>query len=317
MYRVQAFAIDGVAVSAEMLMKHTGTPHFQGYIEFTKKVGCRECCATLGGRAYCSQRRGSQLEATAYCCDPTKAGFLGGPWKHGEPSADVPGKRNDLDDFLEVARQQGLAAAARASPSTYVRNYRGAQAYLDIMYVPRWRPVRVFFLEGPPDTGKSSLVYDTFGYGHVYTVPSQCPLWFDGYRGQDVLFIDEYQGSIEREALLRLLDGHPWQVQVKGGFRHAEYTCVVLASNHPFALWREAGVRRRFIRGGYFRLSGRRGQYGGFADVLRGTAEFTDGLCGVVRRVLDFGNRGGVDGDVLTGIPLGAGYWMQPNTAKA
>jgi len=292
-------------------VKYTlGTPHFQGYIEFRTKVGRRRCVTALGGRAHVEPRRGTQLEASKYCCDPAKAGFLDGPWQYGKPTDDTQGRRTDLDEFCRLALVQGMSACAEASPSTYVRNYRGIASFVELLYKPAWRQVRCFYFEGASGCGKSSLVYDTFGHDGVYAVPREYPLWFDNYRGQDILFLDEYQGLIVRETLLRLLDGHPVQLEVKGGFRHARYHCVVLASNRPFGLWSDDAVRRRFKHGGgYFRLSGERGSYSGLASYLRGEAsEVADGLG--VRRVVGVQSApGGLTGD----MPSGACHWSAPN----
>jgi len=243
-----------------------GTPHYQGYVEFKdskRQSGCRKA---LGGRAHVEPRRGSQAEAIAYC---TKEGTRAlGPWRHGEPA----GPRG-LGPFIQRLRDgASLCVAACEDPETYARN-RGACRDFAAWLEPRaWRNLSCFYLVGETGTGKSALVYDTFGYENVYTLASQSPLWFDRYSGQRVLFIDEFEGSIVRETLLRILDGHPFDGPIKGGFSGGQWTVVVLASNFDFYSGFDPALKRRFDRGGFFRVDGRRGDPGHvyLSGVLRG-----------------------------------------------
>jgi len=250
-----------------------GTYHYQGFLQLYAKAGRHQARSLLGGRAHLEERRGSAQQAIDYCLkDDTRAD---GPWRFGEPvlgRGHTGGRQSALSRVLEVVRAGGsLEEAAAVDPAAYVRVYRGVQHLQELLAPPPvWRAVRCFFLEGPSGCGKSSLVYDSFAPADVYSLAKQAPLWFNGYRGQRVLFIDEYQGLIAREELLLILDGHRYAAEYKGGFASAGWDCVVLASNYPFQLWHDAAVRRRFERGGYFRLSGGRGQYAGLQQRLRG-----------------------------------------------
>lgn len=156
---------------------------------------------------------------------------------------------------------------AAIEPATFARHSRGLHAVEEATYVGAWRNVKCFFIYGPSGCGKSSLVYDTFGYADVYALASQSPLWFDGYRGQRVLLIDEYSRLFAREAFLRMLDGHPFSCAVKGAFVPARYTVVVLCSNYPLWVQFDDAERRRFLGwggqhgGGIWKLAGQRGDH--------------------------------------------------------
>jgi len=266
-----------------------GTPHFQGFIQFKRKLGRKQAVQHVGRGAHLEKRQGSVEEATNYCLK--EEGRLEGPWRFGHRSEGPGGRETStLPAILDLVRGGGsLVDAAALSPSTFVRNYRGISAYRDLVQPHTgWRDVQCFFLEGPPGCGKSSLVYETFDPKDVYTLAKQAPLWFNSYLGQRVLFIDEYQGSIVREELLRVLDGHRYLAEYKGGFCPAAWTCVVIASNFGFGLWRDGAVRRRFDRGGYFRLNGRRGEYPLLAQRMRG--DTVDELDSGVKQVQGFFN---------------------------
>lgn len=114
-----------------------------------------------------------------------------------------------------------------------------------------------------------SLRFARPGYDHVYALAGKSPLWFDSYEGEPVLLIDEYQGGIDAEALLRIVDGHPYQAPCKHGFIPARWTVVVIVSNYELFSCMPPELKRRF-GGGVHELLGRRGDYVGLGEQLRG-----------------------------------------------
>lgn len=255
----------------------SGTEHWQGYIEFFKQIRVNACCKSLGGRAHVEPRRGSQQQAIDYATKSSTR--IGGPWRIGEPAVLQPGRRTD---YLEVAQEvvggASLASVASSAPGVFVRYSRGLERLAFYSYKPAWRSVKCFFLCGPPGTGKTSFVYDTFGYENVYVMAGGKLEWFDGYQGQDVLLIDEYSGGIESQALLRLLDGHPYQMPVKGDFVWARYTRVFITANEHWLQGASPALKRRFASGGYFSLERQRGGYPELAEFVRGVGEFPECL---------------------------------------
>jgi hypothetical protein len=216
-------------------------------------------------------RRGSQDQAVAYCSKAESR--VEGPWSYGKLRVD---RRHTFELLAGRVRDgEPSSVVAQEAPQLYVRYARGLQALEQATFSPVWRDVSCFFIEGGTGCGKSSLVYDSLGYAGVYALASSSPLWFDGYEAQAALFIDEYSGDIAREALLRILDGHPYRAPVKGGFRMARWTCVIVVSN--FDLWRsfDDATMRRFLGsverpgGGIWKLVGRRGDHGLLGERLR------------------------------------------------
>lgn len=258
-----------------------GTPHFQGYIEFSKQVRRKWADEALGGHhAHLEPRRGTQVQAVAYASKHESR--IDGPWTFGS----APAATRTFKELCEaVAQGEDPRVVAQEAPDLAVKHWRGYEWLAAQAYKPKWRDVRVFFLTGPTGTGKSSLVYDTFGYDNVYSLASEGPpLWFGSYRRQRVLFIDEYKGSIERETLLKILDGHPFEAPVKGGFVWARWDVVVFASNNdPTPSWDDA-LRRRLRTGGRFRVERSRGQYGDLAGLLRGDVGLGVGVSEIPER---------------------------------
>lgn len=75
---------------------------------------------------------------------------------------------------------------------------------------------RNIWLYGPSGNGKTSLVYKTFDIRDIYV--KNCNKWFDGYKGQKVIFVDEVQPSwIGLSALKTWADRYPFNPEVKNG----------------------------------------------------------------------------------------------------
>lgn len=110
------------------------------------------------------------------------------------------------------------------------------------------RDVQVTCLYGPPGSGKTSWVYQTFT--DVCRVTSyKHP--FDAYAGEDVLVLDEFNSQLSLEFMNNLLDRYPLMLPARYYDRVAEFSQVVIVSNHaPWDLYRGDKVvtRRAFAR---------------------------------------------------------------------
>ena len=97
----------------------------------------------------------------------------------------------------------------------YVRYYRTLKTIAADHQVPLpiERTCKVFW--GPTGTGKSRTAWEQAGPS-AYT---KCPRtkWWDGYRDQESVIIDEFRGAIDISHLLRWLDRYPVNVEIKGG----------------------------------------------------------------------------------------------------
>lgn len=248
----------------------TGRLHWQGYVEFGTPIRKRQAGLAIGGGAHVEKRHGTQEQASEYA---TKLDTrVDGPWRIGTPALGQ-GARTDIYDLSADVRS-GLKRRAIVEKHTHlcIKYARGVEyARTNLIQAATWREVRAYFLHGTTGTGKSSFVYETHGHDNVYTLPSQKRTWFDRYDGEPVLLIDEYANGIERETLLRWLDGHPLQVEVKGDHVIAQWTTVYVISNDDwYEHWCPA-TKRRFQRGGKFLLERSRGRYPELAEyALRG-----------------------------------------------
>lgn len=210
-----------------------GTPHIQAYVALTRNnkkrwAGWKKAIP----RAHFEVRQGSEKRASDYC-------------KKGEQPKDEWEKYHEMgptfglnaDVWLEVGvlDHRGLdgtlASIARAMadgelmvqevcqeyPETYIRFNRGLEL-LEQRLVPGRcadTPKEVHVWVGPTGCGKSlharSLCTQPYVWGpHMKE-------WFQKYRYQKHVILEEFRGQLAFDFMLILLDRYDMQVMLKGG----------------------------------------------------------------------------------------------------
>lgn len=228
------------------LAPSTGHRHVQGYIELKKAVGRRTLQALLrAGSCFCEGAKGSSQDNIDYCTreqnpDGTPKRQPGtSAFKWGTPGDASRGRRSDIVQLRDSLNEgKSLYDVAQDLPAALAHSFRFAQWYRG-EYLRRsvlsYRVLDVYFVEGPTSTGKSRWVYDRWPRASVFPWTLRNPMWFDGYEQQDVLLIDEVDpGEISVANWLRLLDGYPMQLPVKGSSAVAAWSSVVIVSNTDF-----------------------------------------------------------------------------------
>lgn len=210
-----------------------GTPHIQGYIVF-KDAKTRSAVSKILPRAWLAPR--SPKSTPEQCRN-----YIVGPYskkgkdKPANPNAvevgTIPsqGKRNDLEDFHDAIkagkRGRELSENHLAVRAKYPRleqtlvNEEDEQRAID-MFKSGAKP-EVHVRWGAPGVGKSRYIYDNHNAEDIYELNlgdgSKQSVWWDGYRGQPVILINDFEGELGWKYLLRLLDRYPFRMQVKGG----------------------------------------------------------------------------------------------------
>lgn len=111
------------------------------------------------------------------------------------------------------------------------------------------------YVWGTSGLAKSGVVQQFFGARNVFTVTEYDKGFiFDGYKGQDVLFLDEFKGNgIPFKKLLKIMQGYPFECDIKGSHIWAGWKKVIIASSvSPLELYRgldpKDGERLQFWR---------------------------------------------------------------------
>lgn len=218
----------------------SGTPHLQGYLEADTTVSLPWLKNSISPRAHWEPARGSQQSNVDYCSK--EQGRLEGPWTFGKKSAQ--GQRSDLAQACDLVLQHGgLLRAMEECPTTVARYGRGLQL-VDALNKGKKRNREGFIKPtievrfGDSGVGKTRYFFDNYPGMYVNTTHAEPgTLWFDGYDGEDEILFDDFNGGIPFRQFLRLLDGYPMRVQIKGTFAYVLATRVFITSNHAPWEW--------------------------------------------------------------------------------
>lgn len=216
--------------------------HFQGYLECRGKKSMKQLHEIEGlERAHFEIRRGSQQQAIAYATKTDDETYLEGPWTHGDPKAQ--GQRNDLLDVKEkIDKKRPISEVQQDHFATMIRYGKALKEYKRTITTPRNFKSKVYLFIGPPGKGKSTLMkLIARQLGSWYKVPAKkgSGLYFDDYDGQDVMILDEFDGSVMPPTFFNgLCDEHEFVLTVHGGAGHQMVSpFIFIGSNYLPRQW--------------------------------------------------------------------------------
>lgn len=205
----------------------SGTPHYQGYVEFKRKKRLNGAKNIISRRGHFEARRGTAQEASDYC--KKDGNFI----ERGELSKSQRGRRTDL---LDIKKKIDEGADDKQIADEYFGTWcihrKALGAYRDLSAPPQFRgDLQVFVLWGESGVGKSRFAW----LMDPELWPNADPdlKWFDGYRGESTVLLDDYRGSSSESFFLRVLDIYPLRVPVKGSFVAWNPHRIWITSNKP------------------------------------------------------------------------------------
>lgn len=214
-------------VYGKELCPETNREHYQGFVVFnrTHRIPGAKRILGAGDGVHLEPRRGTRQQADEY------ARKDGDVKSYGRLEAFT---QNELF-------KQPISYLIKEHPAFYCRYHKGLEM-LKSFDVPKWRDVEVHILWGEPGTGKTRHVMEM---DDVYKIDSPYK-WWDGYQGESILLIDDYQeGMIDRGMLLNICDGYKLRLETKGGHTWALWKKVYITSNNNPALWMCKAMKRR------------------------------------------------------------------------
>lgn len=187
--------------------KESKIPHIQGYIEFLKRGKRLTTVKKLIPRAHWEIRRGSAKQAMEYC--KKDGNFI----EIGEMSEQ--GKRTDLLALKErIEKGETVDNLTMENPEVYHQYGRTMNKIEDICMRKKFRSEQTkgTWIFGKTGVGKSHKAYENYSPDTHYNLPEDNG-WWDAYKQQDTVVINEFRGSMSYGYLLQLAD--KWPINVK------------------------------------------------------------------------------------------------------
>ncbi len=201
----------------------TGKEHHQGWIQFLNPKDLGPVKRLIGGNPHCEPCFGTEFENEKYCSKDGKYTQLGKFVSQGQ--------RSDLEAIKKRIDNGGtMFDIWNNYPGDFVRYHPGFQKAIQLVQeynCPSWRNVEVEVYMGTTGTGKTRKAMESAGF----LIGGDELRWWDGYRGERTICIDEYANNVSCTTLLRLLDGYKKRLEIKGGFTWARWTKVIITTN--------------------------------------------------------------------------------------
>lgn len=220
-----------------------GTPHTHVYVVYANAV----MFATLQKRFYGSHiepANGSNQENRDYIRkegkwtdDEKKETNLGDTFEEsGELPADKASKGKESSEIYQMikggANNFEIMEAIPNAINKLDKIDRARQVFINNCQKNTFRKLDNTYLWGAPGVGKTRSVLEKYVYENVYRVTNYTHP-FDGYKGEDVLLLDEFYENIPINELLCIIDGYPLMLPCRYADKQACFTKVFIISNKP------------------------------------------------------------------------------------
>lgn len=154
-----------------------------------------------------------------------------GPFCLGEPKH----QRNESKDWDRIWDSAKSGDMESIPADVRIRSYNAIRKIQGDFAKPAPMERTVYCFYGPTGTGKSRRSWNEAGWD-AYPKDPNTKFW-DGYRGEEHVVIDEFRGRIDISHLLRWLDRYPVNVEIKGSVVPLRAKRLWITSNIPPSLW--------------------------------------------------------------------------------
>lgn len=179
--------------------------HHQGFIYFSGARGSFKQVGKLLNKSHVEMCKGNLDQNTDYCSKEDDLTEFGVKPKQGH--------RTDLDGVKDMILEHKLSVdeICVQSPNLYHQYGRTLNKLEDIALRRKFRNFMTegVWLFGPTGSGKSHEAFKDYNPDTHYVLPNDNG-WWDGYKGQEVVIINEFRGDTMKYAeLLDLVDKWP------------------------------------------------------------------------------------------------------------
>lgn len=185
----------------------TNTPHLQGYIYFKNAITFNSIKKKLPNKCHIEKAKGSPQENVKYCSKEGNTIFKG--------QQPIQGERKDLNELRDdILKGKSVDDIAVEDPEVYHQYGRTLEKLEDIAQRSKFRTEMTTceWITGPTGSGKSHKAFTNFSPDTHYVLNTEDKGWWDGYKGQDNVIINDFKGEIRYGQLLQLIDKWPYSV---------------------------------------------------------------------------------------------------------
>lgn len=211
----------------------TGRQHHQGFIQTYGQSRFAKIKKMLGDSVHIETMRGTVLDNELYCEKEGRLTIMGQFTKQG--------KRTDIEGVKKLLQDgASMAEVMEKAPQIYLKYHAGLdkmKAMYDTANRSGIRDVVTTILVGKTGTGKTYSVLSK--YPDAFIVDSSAPdaFPFNGYDGESVILIDDFNGWLKYTYLLRVLDKYKLSLNIKGGRTMAMWSKVFITTNVRPVYW--------------------------------------------------------------------------------
>jgi len=188
--------------------------HLQGYAQFNKALTLT-AVKKIFPRAHIESVKGTTKQAIDYC---KKEGYwdeFGELRTQGKKGSNTK-KYEEIKERIMIKNDPLIKVIVDCENTAQIRFAETIEKYTTT--ATHFEKKEVYWYFGPTGCGKSRCAFESVDKKD-YWVSSENLKWFDGYSGQKDAIFDDFRGDFATfHFLLRLLDGYPLKVPVKGGF---------------------------------------------------------------------------------------------------
>ena len=155
-------------------------------------------------------------------------------WGDISKCAKYQGQRTDLTELYEQIKDGMSTFEILESNPNHLKDITHIERVrLEILsekYKNVFRVLETTYIWGATNTNKTRSVLEKYGYENVYRVTNYVNPW-DGYKGQDVVVLDEYLSQFPITDFNQIADGYPMMLRARYFDRVANFTKLYLLSN--------------------------------------------------------------------------------------
>lgn len=220
--------------------------HWQVYLE-TSSRRSPNVVRKRYSPAHVEVSQGTAAQNREYCskCESAVPGTFE---EFGTPMSQ--GARTDLTEYItDVRSGMKLKQRLERYPDIEAR-YRHLHSLVLMAETEEYEnkirsDLKVYFFCGPSGSGKTRRVYQERPDVYRPTVQGKS-VWWQNYRGQSAILLDDITPDFDRTALLHITDIYPYPLNVKGSHSYAAWTTVYITTNYQLCEF-DPALKRRVI----------------------------------------------------------------------